>query len=136
VHQALQALQAQDKTAAPQAPVPGAGPRVHLLMTEADRAAAVPLVVYAHGFTDSSDDFGGSCGERHCNWFAAAESRQLIFVSLVGDLGGLEQADALVVEAALEGLFCVFFLCVCEDRGGGKRLRESRGKNRAREKWL
>jgi len=50
-------------------------------------AAAVPLVVYAHGFTDSSDDFGGSCGERHCNWFAAAESRQLIFVSLVGDLG-------------------------------------------------
>lgn len=48
---------------------------------------AVPLVVYAHGFTDSSDDFGGSCGERHCNWFAAAEARQLIFVSLVGDLG-------------------------------------------------
>ena len=49
--------------------------------------AAVPLAVYAHGFTDSSDDFGGSCGERHCNWFAAAEARQLIFVSLVGDLG-------------------------------------------------
>ena len=52
-----------------------------------DASRASSLIIYWHGFTDSCDSFGSSCGEKHCNFFAAAEKEAFIFASLCGELG-------------------------------------------------
>ena len=107
VHQALQALQAQDKAAAPQATVPGAGPRVHLLMTEADRAAAVPLVkaLRAAGLAVSVPVFAGDAADlRQRNAQLVADSRAVLVVYGAGDEAWkFHQLSDLQKQAAIAG---------------------------------
>jgi hypothetical protein len=88
VHQALQALQQLQKPAPPPTPEPGAGPRVHLLMTEADRLAVLPLVkaLRALGMAVSVPVFAGDAAElRQRNAQLVAGSRAVLVVYGAGD---------------------------------------------------
>ncbi len=85
VHHALQALQ---KPAAAPVPAIGAGPRVHLSMTEADRALAVPLVkaLRALGVAVSVPVFAGDAAElRQRNAQLVAGSRAVLVLYGAGD---------------------------------------------------
>jgi len=104
VHGALQALQAPPPAAAP---APGAGPRVHLVMTEADRAAVVPLVraLRAHGLAVSVPVFAGDAAElRQANARLVADSRAVLLVHASGDEAWkFHQQSDLQKQAALSG---------------------------------
>jgi hypothetical protein len=104
VHQALQALQ---KPAPPPAPAAGAGPRVHLLMTEADRAGVVPLVkaLRALGLSVSVPVFAGDAAElRQRNAQLVADSRAVLVVYGAGDEAWkFHQLSDLQKQAAISG---------------------------------
>jgi hypothetical protein len=103
VHQVLQALQ---RPATPPAPA-GGGPRVHLLMTEADRAAAVPLIkaLRALGLAVSVPVFVGDAADirqRHAQ--LVAESRAVVVVYGAGDEAWkFHQLSDLQKQAAMAG---------------------------------
>jgi len=104
VHQALQALQ---KPAPPPAPAAGAGPRVHLLMTEADRAGVVPLVkaLRALGLSVSVPVFAGDAAElRQRNAQLVADSRAVLVIYGAGDEAWkFHQLSDLQKQAAISG---------------------------------
>ncbi len=104
VHQALQAL--QQPVAAP-TPASGSGPRVHLLMTEADRAAVVPLVkaLRGLGLAVSVPVFAGDAAElRQRNAQLVADSRAVLVVYGAGDEAWkFHQVSDLQKQAAIAG---------------------------------
>lgn len=104
VHQALLAL---GKPAPPPAPAMAAGPRVHLLMTEADRAAAVPLVkaLRAAGLAVSVPVFAGDAADlRQRNAQLVADSRAVLVVYGAGDEAWkFHQLSDLQKQAAIAG---------------------------------
>ncbi len=107
VHQALQAIQALQKAAPAPAPAAGLGPRVHLLMTEADRPAAVPLVkaLRAQGLAVSVPVFAGDAAElRQRNAQLVAGSRAVLVVYGAGDEAWkFHQLSGLQKQAAISG---------------------------------
>lgn len=104
VHQVLQALR---QPAPPPAPTGGSGPRVHLLMTEADRPAAVPLIkaLRALGLAVSVPVFAGDAAalrQRHAQ--LVAESRAVVVVYGAGDEAWkFHQLSDLQKQAAIAG---------------------------------
>ena len=104
VHQALQALQ---KPPPPPSPTTGAGPRVHLLMTEADRAAVVPLVkaLRAIGLAVSVPVFAGDAAElRQRNSQLVADSGAVLVVYAAGgEAWKFHQLSDLQKQAAIAG---------------------------------
>lgn len=104
VHQALQALQ---QPAATPAPASGSAPRVHLLMTEADRAAVVPLVkaLRGLGLAVSVPVFAGDAAAlRQRNAQLVAESRAVLIVYGAGDEAWkFHQVSDLQKQAAIAG---------------------------------
>jgi hypothetical protein len=104
VHQTLQAL--RKPAPAPAAPV-GPGKRVHLLMTEADRAAAVPLVkaLRARGLAVSVPVFAGDAAElRQRNAQLVTDSQAVLVVYGAGDEAWkFHQRSDLQKQAAIAG---------------------------------
>lgn len=104
VHQALQALQ---KPAPAPVAASGPGPRVHLLMTEADRAAAVPLVkaLRAAGLAVSVPVFAGDAADlRQRNAQLVADSRAVLVLYGAGDEAWkFHQLSDLQKQAAIAG---------------------------------
>ena len=104
VHQVLQALQ---QPAPPPAPTGGSGPRVHLLMTEGDRPAALPLIkaLRALGLAVSVPVFVGDAADirqRHAQ--LVAESRAVVVVYGAGDEAWkFHQLSDLQKQAAIAG---------------------------------
>lgn len=104
VHQVLQALQ---QPAPPPTPASGGGPRVHLLMTEADRPAAVPLIkaLRALGLAVSVPVFAGDAAAlrlRHAQ--LVAESQAVVVVYGAGDEAWkFHQLSDLQKQAAIAG---------------------------------
>jgi len=107
VHQALHALQALQKPAPAPGPATGAGPRVHLLMTEADRAGVVPLVkaLRAMGLAVSAPVFAGDAAElRQRNAQLVADSRAVLVVYGAADEAWkFHQLSDLQKQAAIAG---------------------------------
>lgn len=104
VHQVLQALR---QPAPPPAPTGGSGPRVHLLMTEADRPAAVPLIkaLRALGLAVSVPVFVGDAADiRQRDAQLVAESRAVVVVYGAGDEAWkFHQLSDLQKQAAIAG---------------------------------